>query len=178
MKNRRKAIMSFLLIACLIMGLGYAAFSDVMDITGTAEIKEEDAVDGNIIFTKAEALPRFEGDTVLNTANVNPNNPDKAAFTVVDLVTDGEKAQFKFTITNTNPDAYKISVRGYTNNTDANTYYTITDDLGASGKEISANGGTLEVIVTVELTQTPTTDDTVSASFLLELLVEPVTTTP
>lgn len=174
MKNRRIVLMAFLLCACMIVGVGYAAFSDVMDITGTAQMQEDDTYDGNLYFSAAEALPRFEGDTILNTANVNPNNQDKAAFTVNDLVTAGDRAQFKFTITNTNLDSYNISVRGYTNNSDAEAYYSISSSLDDNATVIAGNGATLDVIVTVEMTETPESGDLVSASFLLELTVEQI----
>ena len=175
MKNRRIIVASFLICACLVMGIGYAAFSDVMDINGSAELSVDKVTDGNIIFTSAEALLRQGETATTNTANINPNNPDKASYSVNDLVTEGQTAQFKFTITNTNAEEYTIKTLKHTLvNDDANTYYEITDDLGAAGKTIAANGGTLEVTITVSMKETPTAGTAVNASFLTELSVAPV----
>ena len=175
MKNRRIIVASFLICACLVMGIGYAAFSDVMDINGSAELSVDKVTDGNIIFTSAEALLRQGETATTNTANINPNNPDKASFSVNDLVTEGQTAQFKFIITNTNAEAYTIKTLEHTLvNADANTYYEITDDLDVAGETIAANGGTLEVIITVTMKETPTSGTAVNASFLTELSVAPV----
>lgn len=176
MKNRRIIVASFLICACLVMGIGYAAFSDVMDINGTAEIQKDNVYDGNVIFTDAVAVPRLDGEATMNTANINPNNPDKAAFTVKDLVTQGEKATFQFTIKNTNTEAFKISLKETTLvNQDAQNYFIVEDDLGEEGKTIEANGGTIVVTLVVTLNETPASDVTsISANFLTELQVEPV----
>lgn len=174
MKNRRIIIVSFLICSCLVIGIGYAAFSDVMDINGSAELSVDKVTDGNIIFTKAEALLRTGETATTNTANVNPNNPDKASYSVNDLVTENQTAQFKFTIENTNAEAYTIKLLNHNMvNSDASTYYEITDDLGTEGKTIAANG-TLDVIITVTLKSTPTAGTSVNASFLTELSVAPV----
>lgn len=175
MKNRRIVIMAFLLCACLVMGIGYAAYSDIMDINGVANMDVESTKDGNLYFSAAEALVREGEDTTRNTASINGNNKDAASFTVNDVVTEGDAAKFKFTITNTNSNAFNISVRGTTLNTDAQTYYSLTTSLdGVSDATIAANGGTMEVLVTVTMTDTPASGVLTSASFLIELQVDEI----
>ena len=38
MKRRRNVIISLLLVAALALGIGYAAVTDVLDITGSADV--------------------------------------------------------------------------------------------------------------------------------------------
>lgn len=174
MKNRRIILIAFLLCSCMIVGLGYAAYSEVLDISGTAELNADETHDGNVYFSAAQALPAEGELTTLNTANVNPNNPDKAAFTVNSVLHEGQKAQFKFTIQNDNEEAFDTAVRAYTLNDDASAYYTITCDIGTGEVDQSVDlpaMNSIDVIVTVEMVNTPEAGTLVSASFILELLI-------
>lgn len=177
MKNRRNIVIAFLLCACLLVGVGYAAFSDVMDISGTAELNADEVADGNIIFVSATAASE------LDTATVNQNNKDKASFTVKSVVSDGEKATFTFVIENTNTTPYNIQFRANPKGTndDANNYYAISSTLSNGTNtvqgtdttttiQIAANGQ-VTVTVVVEMTQTPPDGSLVSANFQLELTV-------
>lgn len=181
MKNRRIVLMAFLLCACMIVGVGYAAFSDVMDITGTTELNANEVADGNIIFTSATAHNN------LDTASINENNKDKASFTVKSVVSKDEKATFTFVITNTNQDAYNMSFRAVPvgTNSDATTYYAITSSLSNGATTVNgtdtttqipiAAGGTVSVEVAVEMTTTPPDGTLVSANFQIELSVAEIT---
>lgn len=183
MKNRRNIIVAFLLCACMIVGVGYAAFSDVMDITGTTEMKADEVADGNIIFTKATAAK--QGDI----ATVNATNKDKASFTVTTVVSAGEQSDFDFEITNTNSKAYNIAFRVAPKGTndDATTYYTIASTLTSNNKTVNGtdgstnvvtiteNGGTAQIHVTVAMKETPAANTTVSANFQIELIVTEIT---
>jgi hypothetical protein len=68
--KRSKIIMAFLLCACLIVGVGYAAVVDVMDITGTAEFNMDDSMDSNVYFSEAYAIPDKVSGKTENTASV------------------------------------------------------------------------------------------------------------
>ena len=81
MKNRRLAITSFILIAVLVMGIGFAALVDTLNITGTATFRPaavvETDVDAAIYFT--DATPN---DDYCVSATVKAD-PDEAGMTVV-----------------------------------------------------------------------------------------------
>lgn len=182
MKNRRIVVVAFLLAAVLLLGVGYAALSDTLDITGSADVDvaglnaefEED-----VYFSGAVAN---EGSP--NTASVNSDNNDKASFSAKSLKAKGDKATFTFTITNKS--AHAVVVTPKLNATLGNTnteYFTITSDWNGEAKTIPAttnpeNPSTLTYTVTVELIKDPT--DTVSGSFLVELtaVADNATTTP
>lgn len=52
MKNRRSMIVAFLLCACLIVGVGYAAIADQLTVNGTLEYSPTaDSLDQNVYFT-------------------------------------------------------------------------------------------------------------------------------
>jgi len=184
MKNRRIILIAFLLCSCMIVGLGYAAYTEVLDINGTAELSADQVHDANVYFSKAVAVETGDGaqdasgNPIKNTANVNPNNPDKASFTVNTIAHQGQSAKFVFTITNGNDEAYNVRVKAYTTNADAKSYYSITSDLDDTQDgdpvTIEAND-TLEVTVTVEMFLQPEDGvENVSASFLLELEVSEI----
>ena len=81
MKNRRFAIVSFVLIAVLVMGVGFAALVDTLNVTGSATFRPaavvETDVDAAIYFTQAEA----DGDYCIS-ASVKTSDPDEATMTV------------------------------------------------------------------------------------------------
>jgi hypothetical protein len=78
MKNRKFVVVAFLLVAVLLLGVGYAALSDTLDITGSADVNQsaaEEAFNEDVYFSAAVA--NEDG----NTASINGDNNDKASFT-------------------------------------------------------------------------------------------------
>ncbi len=164
MKKRRSVVIAFLLIAALLMGIGYAALTDVLDITGSADINQsaaEEAYDEDIHFSAAVA------NDAGNTASVNSDNNDKASFSAKTLKGKGDKVSFTFTIVNEGD--VDANVTPTLNATAGNTkpeYFAISSDWDGATKLLKA-GESLTYTVTVELLQTPTA--TISGSFLIEL---------
>ena len=170
MKNRKTVVVAFLLIATMLLGVGYAALTDVLDITGSADINQtaaEEAFNEDIHVTAA--VPKEVG----NTARVNDDNNDKASFTANTLKGKGDKATFTFTITNAGD--VDANVTPTLNATAGNTkpeYFSVTSDWDGATKLLEA-GESLTYTVTVELLQTPT--ESISGSFLIELTAVSVT---
>ena len=164
MKRRRTLITSLLLVAALVLGIGYAALTDVLDINGSATINQsaaEDSFNQDIFFSAAAANEQG------NTASVNADNNDKASFTVNTLKGQGDKATFTFTIKNEGD--LDATVTPTLNASLGNTnpeYFSITSDWGGQEKTLAA-GEQLTYTVTVELLKTPT--ETIAGSFLIEL---------
>lgn len=169
MKNRKRVVVAFLLVAVMLLGVGYAALTDVLDVTGTADINQsaaEEAFNEDIHFSDAVA------NQTGNTASVNADNNDKASFTAKTLKGKGDKVTFTFTIVNEGDVAATITPT--LNATQGNTkpeYFSITSDWDGAAKTIPAKtdgvNGSLTYTVTVELLKTPT--ETISGSFLIEL---------
>lgn len=164
MKNRKTVVVAFLLVAVMLLGVGYAALTDVLDITGSADVNQsaaEDSFNEDIFFSAAVA------NETGNTASVNTDNNDKASFTVNTLKGKGDKATFTFTIENKGDlDAtVKPTLNADVGNTNKE-YFSIASDWNGQEQALAA-GDKLTYTVTVELLKTPT--ESISGSFLIEL---------
>ena len=164
MKNRRNVVIAFMIVAVMLLGIGYAALSDTLDITGSADVNQsaaEEAFNEDIFFSAAVA------NETGNTASVNADNNDKASFTAATLKGKGDKVTFTFTIKNDGD--VDATVTPKLNATLGNTnpeYFSLTSDWNAEAKVLAA-GSEITYTLTVELLKTPT--ETVAGSFLVEL---------
>ena len=164
MKNRRNVVVAFLVVAVMLLGIGYAALTDVLDITGSVDVNQNAAqneFDQDIYFSKADA------NQAGNTASVNADNNDKASFSAKTLQLKGEKVTFTFTIKNDGE--LDAMVTPKLNATLGNTnpeYFNITSDWAGQGKVLAAHSE-ITYTITVELIKIPT--DAVTGSFLVEL---------
>jgi hypothetical protein len=169
MKNRKTVVVAFLLVAVMLMGVGYAALTDVLDITGSADVNQsaaEEAFNEDIYFSAAVA------NETGNTASVNADNKDKASFTAKTLKGAGDEVTFSFTIKNDGDVA--ATVTPTLNATLGNTnpeYFDIESDWGGAPRELAA-GAEISYTVTVTLKKTPT--ETIAGSFLIELTAKSV----
>lgn len=169
MKNRKTVVVAFLLVAVMLMGVGYAALTDVLDITGSAEVNQsaaEEAFNQDIHFAVNGAVANDDG----NTASVNADNNDKASFTANNLKGKNDTASFTFTIVNTG-DVDAVVTPAISNTNEA--FFSITGDWDGQAKTLKA-GGTLTYNVTVTMLKTPT--DTINGSFTIELTAVSTTT--
>ena len=164
MKNR-KGLISLMLVAVLLLGIGYAALSDTLDITGSADVNQsaaEEAFNEDIFFSAAVA------NEAGNTASVNADNNDKASFTAATLKGKGDKVTFTFTIKNDGD--VDATVTPKLNASLGNTnpeYFSISSDWAGEAKVLTAHSE-VTYTLTVELLKTPT--NTISGSFLVELV--------
>ena len=172
MKNRKIIVTAFLLVAALMLGVGYAALTDTLTIIGNAHIDTDVAnatFDSKVYFTAAEATSTTGTGTVADVASFTP---DDATFTANKLATVGQKSVFTFTITNDSSVDAVISVSanklsGDVNPTNSNEdKFTVTYAY-PQGMNVAKQGGTITVVVTVEVAE-PVTSAT-SASFGIEL---------
>ena len=172
MKNRKTVVVAFLLVAAMLLGVGYAALTDTLTIIGNAHIDMntvETTFEANIHFSKAECTSTTGKGTKEDVASFND---DDATFTANKLATVGQKSVFTFTITNkSNVDAV-ISVNntklsGADNPSNSNTDKFTVEYSYPDGMTIAKNGGTITVVVTVTVKE-PVTAAT-SATFGIEL---------
>ena len=164
MKNRRNVVVAFLVVAVMLLGIGYAALSDTLDITGSADVNQsaaEEAFNEDIYFSAAVA------NETGNTASVNADNNDKASFTAATLKGKGDKVTFTFTISNDGDLAATVTpkLNASLGNTNSE-YFSIKSDWDGAEKTLAAHS-TITYTITLELLKTPT--ETISGSFLVEL---------
>lgn len=161
MKNRKTVVVAFMLCAVMLLGVGYAALTDVLDITGSADVNQsaaEEAFNEDVHFSGAVA------NETGNTASLNADNNDKASFSANTLKGKGDKATFTFTIVNEGDVDAKVTPSISSNTNQA--YFSISSDWAGATKDLAA-GASLSYTVTVELLETPT--ETISGSFIIEL---------
>ena len=176
MKNRKRVVVSFLLVASMLLGIGYALVTDVLEINGSTTVNQsaaEDAFDNDVYFSDAVANPAPGQLTTTNTASIEDGNNDSALFTVNTLQGAGDSATFTFTITNSGDlDALVTpSLAAQGNSTPE--YFSITSDWAGQPRTIAA-GGSDTYTVTVTLLKTPTS--TVHGSFHILLTATAGTT--
>ena len=165
MKNRRNVVIAFMIVAVMLLGIGYAALSDTLDITGSADVNQsaaEEAFNEDVYFSAAVA------NEVGNTASVNADNNDKASFTAATLKGKGDKVTFTFTIKNDGDVAAVVTpkLNASLGNTNPE-YFSITSDWAGESRTLAAHSE-ITYTLTIELLKTPT--ETISGSFLVELV--------
>jgi len=178
MKNRKTVIVAFLLVAVLMLSVGYAAVTNVLDIQGSVAVSAsaaEDQFNEDIYFTGVVK----DGSTLVEsviasddlgyTANINTNNPDKAQFTVTGIKQTGENQTITYRIKNDSAHEASVTLKTLTNTNDA--HFGFDYYFGAPGTQTAtiAAGGTVDVTVKVSLDAQLTGAS--SASFVVELNV-------
>ena len=147
MKNRKTIIVGFILVACMIMGVGYAALSTTLRIDGQASVSAE-AIEftENVIFTAAKTdAPTF------GTAAVNDGN-QSATFTVTGMTRKDDAVHFTYTITNKSDHDVNLAVTIAPTTTALDSKFTVTQSL-AAGNHLVASEASIDVVVTVKLNE-------------------------
>ncbi len=186
MRNRKAVIVAFMLIACMLMAVGFAALTDNLIIAGEATANTTESQkdwEADIYFLSADVITaQGTGSSgIADEASVGTSNNDHANYKVQSLAKKDEVAVFVFTIQNDNPeyDAIISIDTGYPTNTNEE-YYKVTyvygDGDGDADDMIVPASGTLEVKATVELLKSP--DKNLSAQFTLNLTASSAAPTP
>ena len=176
MKNRRTVVVAFLLVAVMLLGIGYAALTDTLTLIGNANIDLQQAgvnYDKKVYFSAAEVVssPNTAVDTVSGVGT------DDATYSVHSLATMGDTAIFKFTIKNESNVPVVIEIpnkklSGQDNNSNSNpTVFSITYDYSIADKTIPSQG-TMDVTVTVKVVAPVTTET--GATFGIEYTAKTV----
>ena len=176
MKNRRIAILAFLLIASLVMGVAYAALTDNLFIKGEATLATTAAqttFDGDVYFKEVSIVKTTGSSGIVDTVAIGATDNDSATFAVKSLGNKDEYVTFAFTIINESPefDAEISLDANFPSTTDAanfNITYTIEEGLENKGPiTCNKNSGTCVVYVTVTLKNSPQTN--LTAAFNVNL---------
>lgn len=161
MKKKRTYVTLALIIAILMLGVGYAAVTKELTITGTLNATVDNS-QFNVEFTKA--------DKAVNLTGTPTASGTSATFTVdgSNMKTKGDTASVEFTITNNTTTAVNLSAKLSAANIQQaeNSKFTVTaTDL--SGKTLKP-GETATTTVTVKLNETPIeaiTDESVTIKY-------------
>lgn len=178
MRNRKTVIVAFLVVAVMLMAVGFAALTDNLIIAGEANANTTAAQkqwEDDIYFTQAEV--KASGTSgIADKASVGTSNNDHANYEVNSLARANEIAVFEFTITNAGNTGYAAKVTvdsGYptiSGNAGSEDYYTVTyeyDGEANADNFIIPAGESRIVKVTVMLKADP--DQNLNAQFTLNL---------
>ena len=168
MKNRQFIVVAFMLAACAIVGVGYAAVTDTFNLNGTATISQDNANEGfnqEIVF---EGIVTKEGTVVSDvtdhathgyTASVNIAS-DIATYHVYSLKKHGDSQEIVFRIKNTGEVDAQICIEDAVESNGNEDMFTVTylakndqdEWVAIAGHEdIAKNGGTIDIKVVVEV---------------------------
>lgn len=182
MKNRNTVIVAFLLAAVMILGVGYAAVTDTLDITGTLDAGASSEIfNSHVKFVGVrnalgEYVTEYSADG-LYTARVNADNDDKASFTVTGLKVQGDTTTITYKITNTSDLRAVITVRSATNSNAAyfEVLYYVNDvecittpasvTEGTELGTIAPKTGEMTITVKVTLLHTPVENQSATTTF-------------
>ena len=155
MKNRKLAIVAFILISSLIVGFGYAALTDTLTINGDLEFSAEavnEAFNQDVYFSDVSITSTdADGATDINpndvqklSASINSNDPDKITFNAKSMWQHvGQTVTIVATITNTGEHAQKTAKLAVSVNT-----ATGNDYFETVSKTFSASSGTSKNVET------------------------------
>lgn len=173
MKNRKIVVVAFLLIAMLLLGVGYAALTDDLFITGTAQVKLENAdaaFSEDIYFSKA-VMSADKGTATIG-ADDNGDANDKITITVAEdaLAGQGSSVICAIEIKNAGDlDAWvTLNPTFLVSN---GTYFAVSTSWANNTQKIVA-GGTADITVTITCIKTP--QATVNTTFGLDFSVSDV----
>lgn len=161
--NSKKVVIIALIVALLIIGIGYAVISSTaLKIDGSATASPND----KNFQVKFSGVP-----TVSNTDNVSATITDDldATIEVKGLTAKGDIATATYTIENASPDLTADIVANVSKNTNEE-YFSVTTDM-TSTVSVTA-GNTTTITVTVELIKTPVTADE-STTIQVDLTASP-----
>ena len=173
MKNRRLTIVAFLLCACLVVGFGYAALADDLDITGDTSLTvnaANDELNSDVYFTEVSDVENCG-------AVVSLSDNDKIAVTVTDdnstMALAGDKASFKATIAN---DSGVDVVLSFAHTASEYIEMCVVNDLGEHSSSYTVTvpaNGTAVINVSLELLKNVETDVIEQGTFYVDVTATP-----
>lgn len=164
MKSRRNFVVAILLVAIMCIGVGFAALTSVINGTGTITYGPtfQIAWDG----ATAESGKTTDVSDIVGTGEELSFKVNTSSWAKSDSVT------ITATVKNDHKYAAKnVEVQDLTT-TAVSAYYNVTVALKDNADTIAA-GGTLDVIITIEMTAYPQVDETgFSANFTFKVYAE------
>lgn len=173
MKNRKRVIVAFMLVAVMLLGVGYAAVTTHLNIQGGATVTVEGATEAFSADVKFTAVDTGDDAALFATASVGDGKT--ADFSVTGLKGAGDSASLIYTITNTGDLDATVAV-DIANTTNSNEpYFTVTTEWVDGDTDLEKNGGTAKIKVNISLDATPSSSSApTTAQFNIRLNVTSV----
>jgi hypothetical protein len=171
MNKRRSIIATFLIVALLTVGIGYAALSDTLSVTGSASFAQADAIktfDGDIYFSKAL------GDPSRVTATIDPADKDKATITVLDSILKEVGDEVIVTLTIESESDLDVQITPTVSNAEGGSVNTEYFSVTTGAAQTLVAGGTLDYTITIRLIKTNATDADITSNFVVTFQAQSV----
>lgn len=161
MKNRKIVVVAFMLVAVMLLGVGYAAVTTYLNITGAATVSVEGASSAYSDDIKFTNVTQATNADLAYTASIGDGKT--ADFSITGLKGAGDSVTITYTITNAGDldSVVKIDVEHNYPTNDNENYFSIDisgdegDDYESEGVPLDA-GTSCTVNVTISLLHTPT----------------------
>lgn len=183
MKNRKIVVVAFLLISVMLLGVGYAALTDTLEIEGSVK------ADTSVSQTDFDDDVYFSGTSVVTDSTGNKaasqilEGRDNATITAQHFTTKNQKVKVKFTIQNDSTDFDAVVTPGVaiaTGNVsvdnagaDHDPIFDVSWTWDEEGTDVAAAtiaaGQSKDLWVTIVLNETPLEEH--SASFIVDFSV-------
>ena len=170
MKNRKTVVVAFLLVAAMLLGVGYATLTDTLTITGdlgAGTSVSQTEFDTDVYFSSTNVVT---DDTGNQAASQILEGRDDAKITANHFTVKDQKVVVKYVIANDStefdalidPTVQQVIVD---NGADHDPVFSVVwewDELGSNdtAEATIAAGGTKDLYVTITLIETPTDDHT------------------
>ena len=175
MNKRRSIIATFLIVALLAVGIGYAALTDDLSVTGSAGFASSDAIktfDGDVYFSKAL------GDATRVDAAIDASDNDKVTVAVKESVLKEVGDEVIVTLTIKSESDLNVLVTPSVSDEDAaagktinSEYFSVT--VGDGAKTLPA-GSTIDYTITIKLIKTNATGENLPCNFKVTFHAESV----
>ncbi len=199
MKNRRIAIVAFLLISCVCLSFGFAAVADDLNITGTVGANVEDGgpVDkefeidvyfSNVAINATDSTAQVNTSSQVNLDNSTDESKDSITITAAGFANKDDKLVVNCTIKNDSADL-KAEIaeptRTVTGTYDGTSfpegsnwedYFTIETNFGTN--RTVTPGGTTEFTVTITMIKAPVKAIALSFEYDFTATAEEAAATP
>lgn len=192
MKNRRIAIIAFVLVAVMAIGVGYAAVADSLTASGTVAANTDAAFDSYIQWgtgANAPTLTRNGAGSVVDpaktTATVGNPSGGTASDTndlltikvdAADLSAKGDYVTVSAKVVSTAEIDAKLTITAITGTLN-NEYFEVTALFGGASTTTLSGGGTVECTIKIQLIKTLAMDTDAGGEFRFMISAEPTATT-
>ena len=164
MKNRKIVVVAFLLVATMLLGVGYAALTDTLTITGALKTDTTvamDEFDADVYFSGTSIV---RDDTVNKAASQIGDGRDEATIQALHFTAKDQVVVAQFTIANDSANEFAAIIEGenveVTNTADDHDpIFTVTwswDQNSINTDDVTLQPGESKILyVTITLTETP-----------------------
>ena len=165
---KKKTGIIAILIAILLLGVGYAAISNVSLYVNSSSATVSPEQSNFVVKYDVVGNFSYTGNPSGSTVTLARTDDTHATFTITGLSKEGDSVTITYPIVNDSPTlAASLAVPTFTN--DNQTYFSVTAVSPATATTLAANGGTSNLVFTVSVIKTPVaTDQTANITATIE----------